>query len=133
MWIRLHDFTFVSFNQFKWRIKVTFGWLCLQIENMHPVTRKPVFCLCETKGAYQLRSDCEADQRLCFRNMDSTIPSLRVSKISRFPFSCISRFVSDLVGSLEDRFCRVAAHNLFRYSISMHLGVVWFSKRLDSI
>ena len=24
------------------------------------------FCLCENKGADQLRSDCEADQRLCF-------------------------------------------------------------------
>ena len=38
--------------------------------------RKPDFCLCENKGADQLRSNCEADQRLCFRYSDSTIPPL---------------------------------------------------------
>ena len=29
------------------------------------------FCLCENKGADQLCSNCTADQRLCFRYMDS--------------------------------------------------------------
>ena len=28
--------------------------------------RKPTICICETKGADQLRSHCEADQRLFF-------------------------------------------------------------------
>ena len=37
---------------------------------------------CENKGADQLRSNCEADERLCFRYMNSTIPLLFVSKIS---------------------------------------------------
>ena len=37
------------------------------------VVRKPDFCLCENKGADQLRSNCEADQCLCFRYTDSTI------------------------------------------------------------
>ena len=46
--------------------------------------RKPDFCLCENKGADQLRSNCEADQRLCFRYTDSTIPLLSKSKISSF-------------------------------------------------
>ena len=34
------------------------------------------FCICESKGADQLRSNCAADQRLCLRDMhmDSTIP-----------------------------------------------------------
>ena len=32
------------------------------------VTRKPTICICENKGADQLRSNCEADQRLCFRH-----------------------------------------------------------------
>ena len=27
---------------------------------------KPTFCICENKGAYQLLSNCEADQCLCF-------------------------------------------------------------------
>ena len=33
---------------------------------------KPRICICENKGADQLRSNCEADQRLCFRYSDST-------------------------------------------------------------
>ena len=46
------------------------------------VMRKPDFRLCENKGADQLRSNCEADQRLCFRYSDSTIPLLLIAKIS---------------------------------------------------
>ena len=34
--------------------------------------------------ADQLRGNCEADQRLCFRYMDSTIPLLPKSEISSF-------------------------------------------------
>ena len=44
--------------------------------------RKPAFCICANKDAYQLRSNHTADQRLCFRYMGSTI-----------------WFVSDLVGN----------------------------------
>ena len=44
--------------------------------------RKPAFCICENKDADQLRSNCEADQRLCFRYTDSTIPLLPKSGIS---------------------------------------------------
>ena len=44
--------------------------------------RKPDFCICENKGADQLRGNREADQRLCFRYTDSTIPLLPISKIS---------------------------------------------------
>ena len=36
--------------------------------------RKPDFCICENKGADQLRGNCAADQCLCFRYFDSTIP-----------------------------------------------------------
>ena len=45
---------------------------------------KPTICLDENKGADKLRSDCEADQRLCFRYSDSTIPLLLKFEISRF-------------------------------------------------
>ena len=38
--------------------------------------RKPTFCTCENKDADQLRTNREADQRLCFRYVDSTIPLL---------------------------------------------------------
>ena len=46
------------------------------------IVRKRDYCLCENKGADQLRSNCEADQRLCFRYSDSTIPLLLKSEIS---------------------------------------------------
>ena len=45
--------------------------------------RKPAFCICENKDADQLRDNHEADQRLCFRYTDSTIPLLPKSEISR--------------------------------------------------
>ena len=45
--------------------------------------RIPTMGICENKGADQLRSNCEADQRLCFSYMDSTVPLLSKSKISR--------------------------------------------------
>ena len=38
--------------------------------------RKTDFCICENKDADQLRGNREADQRLCFRYTDSTIPLL---------------------------------------------------------
>ena len=44
--------------------------------------RKPAFCICENKDADQLRGNREADQRLCFRYTDSTIPLLTKSEIS---------------------------------------------------
>ena len=44
--------------------------------NLSRIMRKPDFCPCENKGADQLRSNCEADQRLCFRHSDSTISLL---------------------------------------------------------
>ena len=45
---------------------------------------KPTICICENKDADQLRSDCEADQHLCFRYSDSTISLLLKSEISSF-------------------------------------------------
>ena len=51
-------------------------------KNMSRVVRKPDFCICENKDADQLRGNREADQRLCFRYKDRTIPLLPKSKIS---------------------------------------------------
>ena len=45
---------------------------------------KPTICIGENKGADQLRSNCEADQRLCFRYSDSAIPPLLKSEFSSF-------------------------------------------------
>ena len=49
---------------------------------MSRVMRKPTICICENKDADQLRGNREADQRLCFRYLNSTIPLLLKSKIS---------------------------------------------------
>ena len=49
---------------------------------MSRIVRKPAFCICENKDADQLRGDREADQRLCFRYIDSAIPLLSKSEIS---------------------------------------------------
>ena len=43
---------------------------------------KPTFCICENKDADQLRGNREADQRLCFSYIESTIPLLSKSEIS---------------------------------------------------
>ena len=47
-----------------------------------PRHEKTKFRICENKDADQLRGNREADQRLCFRYMDSTIPLLSKSEIS---------------------------------------------------
>ena len=49
---------------------------------LNRVVRKPAFCICENKDTAQLRGNREADQRLCFRYTDSTIPLLSKSEIS---------------------------------------------------
>ena len=51
--------------------------------------RKPT-CICETKGADQLCSNCTADQYLCFRYTGSTIPLLLKSEISGFYFASVT-------------------------------------------
>ena len=38
--------------------------------------RKPAFSICENKDADQLRGNREADQRLCFRFLESKIITL---------------------------------------------------------
>ena len=47
-----------------------------------PCYEKTNICLCKNKDADQLRGNREADQRLCFRYIDSTIPLLSKSEIS---------------------------------------------------
>ena len=54
--------------------------------------KKPDYCICENKDADQLRGNREADQRLCFRCTDSTIPLLSESEISStLPYSVIAQ------------------------------------------
>ena len=52
------------------------------ITDLSRVMRKQTFCICENKDADQLRGDREADQRFCFRYIDSTIPLLSKYEIA---------------------------------------------------
>ena len=82
---------------------------------MSLVMRKPPFCKCENKDADQLCGNHTADQRLCFRYIDTQSlcflnPNFKPLAI----FSdCTARFVSDLVGNPEDRF----SHNKTQMSV----------------
>ena len=69
--------------------------------------RGPAFCICEDRGAAQLRDNREADLRLCLRYLISTIPflpkykilSLELSPVTAQPGVSVILGVSDLVGS----------------------------------
>ena len=61
--------------------------------------RKPKFYISENKDPDQLRGDREADQRLCFRYIDSTTFLIRNFKSLAIFSSCTAWFVSDQVGN----------------------------------
>ena len=58
-----------------------FAVVSVQIEPPHE-KKKTTICIGENKCTDQLRSNCKADQHLCFRYTDRTIPLLSNSKIS---------------------------------------------------
>ena len=74
---------------------------------------KPTICIGKNKDADQLRSNREADQRLCFRYSDSAIPLLLKSeRIS------------------EDFFSEIA-QEIFKISSSRHLNEVYYSRKVS--
>ena len=75
-------FLFTMEPHFKKFIHERALWKLKFCSDMSLVMRKPAFCICENKDADQLRGNREADQRLCFRYTDSTIPLLPKSEIS---------------------------------------------------
>ena len=86
--------------------------------------RKPTFYMCQNIDADQLRGDREADQRLCFHYIDSTIPLL--FKIRNFkPLAifcgCTARFVLGLVGNPEDRFSHNEAQIISATMLMWHI------------
>ena len=52
------------------------------MDDVSHIMRKHAFHICENKGADQLLGNHAADQRFCFRFIDSTIPLLPKSEIS---------------------------------------------------
>ena len=59
-----------------------FHFVQLVLVYVSRVMRKPTLCIYENKDADRLRGNREADQRLCFRYIDSTIPLVSKSEIS---------------------------------------------------
>ena len=61
-------------------------WICNTASHilnyMSHITKKWLLAYVKNKGADQLQSNFAADQRLCFRFIDSTIPVLLKPKIS---------------------------------------------------
>ena len=75
--------------------------------------RNPAFRICKNKDADQLRGNREADQRLCFRYTDSTIPLLNKFKInSKFQASnhLLWLYSPVCVRNPKDRFSHNEAH-----------------------
>ena len=86
--------------------------------------RQLAFCICKNKDADHLGGNREADQHLCFRYMDSTIPLFPKSKISSLQsYSVVVQpgFVWDLVGNPENWFSRNVAQ--FSYE-QAHMSLV---------
>ena len=68
--------------------------------------RTPTKCISENKVTDQLRSNCEVDQCLCFRYLDSTTFLLFKSEISMSVHSiCVY-----LVGNPDCWFIRIVTH-----------------------
>ena len=89
---------------------------------MSPVMRKPASCICENKDADQLRSNCAADQRLCFRYTGSKIPILPKSEISSIWLSFVA---------VQPGLCRTWSETR-RPVFSQRGSNIWCTKRVKS-
>ena len=67
-------------------------------DHMSLVMRKPAFCICKNKGANQPHDNRAADQHLCFRYKDRTIPLLPKSNFKPLAIfcGCTARFMSEV-------------------------------------
>ena len=71
-------------NEQKNALSAQVAFVCAPCKHMSRLVGKPTICIGENKDADQLRGNREADQRLCFRYSDSTIPLPLKSEISSF-------------------------------------------------
>ena len=87
------------------------------------VMRKPTFSLCENKDADQLRGNREADQRLCFRYIDSPIPLLSKSEISSLKPSSVTAYSLVCVGPGRKPECWFS-HDAAHFCQSNYNGII---------
>ena len=96
--------------------------------------RKPTICMGENKDADQLRGNCEADQRLCFRYTDSTFPPLLIPKFSRFWVSSVTVQASLCWTWSETQIVGFLMHRLIYLFQSLHIEAVFlFSLNFDHV
>ena len=79
---------------------------------------KPTICLGENKGADQLHGNREADQRLCFRYSDSTLPLLLKFGIH---MSCV----------IKKTVLRVSQTSIHSHRRSLEVCIIGFNKKGD--
>ena len=94
---------------------------------------KPTICIGEHKGADQLCSNCEADQRLCFRYSDNTIHFLLKPKFqASSSFLCLYRSVC--VGLVRKPHCCFSTRRLIYTCCQTELQmdiIIGMNKRTD--
>ena len=86
--------------------------------NLGHVMRKADFAYAKTKTKNQLRSNCAADQRLCFHYIDSTTPLLPKYKISSLQPSSVA---------VQLGLCRTWSEFLKNSFLTLRL-ICWMSK-----
>ena len=89
------------------------------LSHLSRALRKLDFCLCENKGPDQLRSNCEADQHLCFLYTDSTLSLLLKSE-----FQASSLHSEDVQASLCQNWSETSTGFLASLLISSILFVL---------
>ena len=98
--------------------------------------RKTAFCICENKDADQLRGNREADQRLCFRYIDSTIPLLPKSEISSLYPSSVTTQTS-LCGTWSETpktgFLRRGSFNKKLFTSTQADNLLFMAEKKDEI
>ena len=116
----------------------------VQKTNLSRRMGKPIICIGENKGADQLCSNCEADQRLCFRYAVSTIPLLSKSIMSSLYNHLLRLYSPVCVGPGRNPNCwfsHIHAHflpserkknsDLFIFLTSLLVASCHFGKRSD--
>ena len=91
---------------------------------------KPTICIGKNKGADQLRGNREADQRLCFRYSDSTIPLLLKSEISSFWLFSVLVQAGLCQTWSETQIVGFVTHRLI-YGVGVHLNLFESSYSTD--
>ena len=96
-------------------------WLIFCISYLGLILRKPDFCLCENKGADQLRSNCKADHAFVFAKWIVQFSSTYSQNFKHLAClcDCTAQFVSHLVGNPKDLLSRDVAHLLESHSSSI--------------